>query len=172
MYDPTSLLFGLKEFQVVEVAPVADQDQVKVTIEMIDSEAACPTCGVFSAQVKDRPQRRIKDLPASGQPVELWWRKRCLKCVQESCPTKSFTQASQVIKPRGRLSERLREKLAVSIARSNRSVSDVAREYGVSWPTANKALTQAVARWLPEPEPTRVLGIDDGARRRHSLSQP
>jgi hypothetical protein len=31
----------------------------------------------------------------------------------------------------------------------------------VSWPTAHKALVAAAARWLPEPEPTAVLGIDE-----------
>ena len=35
-------------------------------------------CGVFSSVVKDRPLIRVKDLPASGQAVELWWRKRRL----------------------------------------------------------------------------------------------
>ena len=44
---------------------------------------------------------------------------------------------------------------------SNRSVADVAAEYGVSWPTAHKALVAAAAHWLPEPEPTAVLGIDE-----------
>ena len=37
----------------------------------------------------------------------------------------------------------------------------MAREYGVSWPTAHKALVAAAARWLPEPEPTSRLGIDE-----------
>jgi transposase len=30
----------------------------------------------------------------------------------------------------------------------------------VSWPTAHKALVAAAARWLPEPEPSAVLGVD------------
>ena len=65
------------------------------------------------------------------------------------------------VRPRGRVTERLRDKLAYAIAGSNRSVADVAAEYGVSWPTAHKALVAAAARWLPEPEPTAVLGIDE-----------
>jgi transposase len=56
---------------------------------------------------------------------------------------------------------RLREKLAHSIAKSNRSISDVVGEYEVSWPTANEALAAAVDQWLPEPEPTRVFGMDE-----------
>ncbi len=31
----------------------------------------------------------------------------------------------------------------------------------MSWPSAHKALVAAAARWLPEPEPTAVLGIDE-----------
>ena len=31
----------------------------------------------------------------------------------------------------------------------------------MSWPTAHKALVAAAARWLPEPEPTTRLGIDE-----------
>ena len=31
----------------------------------------------------------------------------------------------------------------------------------VSWPTAHRALVAAAARWLPAPEPVRVLGIDE-----------
>jgi hypothetical protein len=52
-------------------------------------------------------------------------------------------------------------RMARAIAESNRAVSDVAREYQVSWPTAHKALVSAAAAWLPEPEPTSGLGIDE-----------
>jgi transposase len=61
----------------------------------------------------------------------------------------------------GPVTERLRAKVASAIATSNRSVTDVATEYGISWPTAHRALVAAAARWLPEPEPTTVLGIDE-----------
>jgi hypothetical protein len=56
---------------------------------------------------------------------------------------------------------RLRAALARAIARSNRAVSDVAAEHEVSWHTAHKALVAAATAWFPEPEPTRVLGIDE-----------
>jgi transposase len=55
----------------------------------------------------------------------------------------------------------LRERVAHAIASSNRAASDVAREYGISWPTAHRALVTATTRWLPEPEPTSRLGIDE-----------
>jgi transposase len=65
------------------------------------------------------------------------------------------------VRPRGRVTERLRIRVAEAIAAGNRAVSEVAAEYGVSWPTAHKALVVAAARWLPEPTPTTRLGIDE-----------
>ncbi len=79
MKDRTTLLFGLGEFAVVDVDRVGS-DAVRVVVETVAREAACPECGTLSARVKDRPLRRVKDLPCSGQRVELWWRKRRLVC--------------------------------------------------------------------------------------------
>ena len=159
--DPAATLFGLEaEFRILSVRRTAAA-AVEVIVEQSAREGPCPTCGVLSSAVKDRPLRRIKDLPASGQTVELWWRKRRLVCAEGLCPRRSFTQTADAVRPRGRVTERLRDKVASAIATSNRSVADVAGEYGVSWPTAHRALVAAAARWLPEPEPTRVLGIDE-----------
>jgi transposase len=159
--DPTAVLFGLEaEFSVLSVERIA-ASAVKVVIEQVAREGPCPDCGVLSSAVKDRPLMRLKDLPAFGQTVELWWRKRRLLCGEGLCPRWSFTQTAAAVRPRGRVTERLRDKLATAIATSNRSVADVAAEYQVSWPTAHRALVAAAARWLPEPEPTAVLGIDE-----------
>ena len=161
MTDATSVLFGLEdEFRVLNVHRV-DQDTVKVIIEQTAREGPCPACGVVTSAVKDRPLMRVKDLPASGKRVELWCRKRRLICGENLCPRRTFTQASAAVRPRARVTERLREQVAHAIASSNRAVSDVASEYGVSWPTAHKALVAAATRWLPEPEPTTRLGIDE-----------
>ena len=118
-------------------------NQVKIVVELRAVEAACPTCGVVTARVKDRPVRRIKDLPASGQQTQLWWRKRRLACVEMLCPRRSSTQSSAAVQPRARVTERLRARVAEAIAAANRAVSEVAAEYGVSWPTAHQALVAA-----------------------------
>ena len=76
--DPTAMLFGLEdEFGVVAVQR-SGPSTVKLIIEQTAREGPCPTCGVLSSAVKDRPVMRVKDLPASGQRVQLWWRKRRL----------------------------------------------------------------------------------------------
>jgi len=159
--DATAVLFGLEdEFGVRDVERI-DAVTVKVMIEQIAREGPCPDCGVFTGTVKDRPVMRLKDVPASGQRVELWWRKRRLVCAEPWCPRKTFTQRAAAVRSRARVTERLRERLATAIASSNRAVSEVAAEYGVSWPTAHKSLITAAVRWLPQPEPTSRLGIDE-----------
>jgi hypothetical protein len=55
-------------------------------------------CGVLSSVVKDRPLMRVKDLPACGQTVELWWRKRRLRCGEWLCPRRSFTQTAAAVR--------------------------------------------------------------------------
>jgi transposase len=158
MSDAMSVLFGLEdEFRVLEVRRV-DVSSVKVIIEQMAREGPCPACGVLSGAVKDRPVMRLKDLPMSGQSVELWWRKRRLICGEGLCPRKTFTQVSAAVRPRARVTERLRRRVAMAIASGNRAVSEVAVEYRLSWPTAHKALVVAATRWLPEPAPTRRLG--------------
>src|SRR5215213_4965480 len=154
MDDTTSVLFGLDGHRVLDVVRVGDR-VVRVVIETIEREGACPACGVLSARVKERPLVRLRDLPASGQRVQLWCRRRRLACREKDCPRLSFTQVS------AQLTARLRARPAAAIAGSNRAVADVAAEHEVSWHTAHRALVAAAARWLPDPTPTRVLGIDE-----------
>ncbi len=160
MDDTTSLLFGLDTFRVVDVVRVADR-VVRVVIETVAPQGFCPDCGTESTRVKDRPLAPVRDLPVADQRVALWWRKRRLVCPEPSCPRRSFTQISAEIPPRSRLTARLRQRLAESVARSNRAVSEVAAEYEVSWRTVHRAFVTASARWLSAPAPTRVLGIDE-----------
>jgi tRNA G18 (ribose-2'-O)-methylase SpoU len=133
-----------------------------VVIEMVAGEAACPACGVLTSRVKDRPFVAVKDLDACGQRVDLWWRKRCLVCLEPQCRKGTFTQASFEIPPRARLTNRLRARIATAIASGNRAVSEVAGEYGVSWPTAHTALV--VPRWQPAEvlRRARVVLVADG----------
>ena len=165
MDDPMSLLFGLDGFRVIEVVRVGNR-VVQVLIETVENSWACPDCGARSSRVKDRPKVQVKDLPASGQQVLLWWRKRRLVCPAVECCRASFTETTTVIAPRARLTTRLRNELAAAIAGSNRAVAEVAAAFGVAWHTAHTALVTAAAAWLPAPPPTRVLGIDETRARR------
>src|SRR3954447_22424511 len=113
MDDSTSVLLGLDDHRVLDVVRVGDR-VVRVVIETIEREGACPACGVLSARVKDRPLVRLRDLPASGQRVQLWCRRR-LACREPACPRLSFTQASAQVPARARVTTRLRARLAEAI---------------------------------------------------------
>src|SRR3954463_12995982 len=110
MDDTTSVLFGLDGQRVLDVVDVGDQ-VVRVVIETIEREGACPACGVLSGRVKERPLVRLRDLPASGQGVQLWCRRRRLACREKDCPRLSFTQVSAQVPARARLTARLRARL-------------------------------------------------------------
>ena len=67
MNESTSVLLGLEdEFTVLQLERI-DADTVRVVIEVIDPEGACPECGVLTSRITERPLVRVKDLPASGQ---------------------------------------------------------------------------------------------------------
>jgi transposase len=158
MDETTTLLFGPDGYGVLDVHDIGD-DAVRVVIEPVAAEGACPACGMPTSRVKDRTLRRVEDLPACGRRVELWCRQRRPACLEPACPRKSFTQNTAQIPARARTTARLRAGMAVAIARSNRPVSDVAAEHEVSWGCAHRALIAHAAGWLPAPEPTRVLGV-------------
>ena len=100
--DPTAVLFGLEEeFSVLSVRRI-EAGAVRVIVEQTAREGPCPACGVLSSTIKDRPLMRLRDLPAFGQPVQLWWRKRRLVCAEAECPTRTFTQTASAVRPRGR----------------------------------------------------------------------
>ncbi len=63
-----------------------------------------------------------------------------------------------------RTTGRLRRAIGAAVADEARSVSETARGHGVTWPTAQRAVTDLAERVLTEPEPMRVLGIDETRR--------
>ena len=91
MHEPTSVLFGLDGFRVMDVECV-DDHLVRVVVETVDRYGACLGCGQVSSRVKQRPRVQIKDLPVGESRVDLWWRKRRLVCVNPQCGRGSFTQ--------------------------------------------------------------------------------
>jgi transposase len=121
---------------------------------------------VISSRVTGRPVSRVKDLPHGPTGLVVWVRKRRFVCAEAGCPKRSFTQVSGQLPARSRLTVRLRVKVASAVARTNRAVSDVAAEHGLSWWTVHRVLVAAAAAALPAPAPTAVLGIDETRTRR------
>src|SRR5450759_4231094 len=71
MIDRTALLFALSGFRVLDVTLEPDGGRL-VLVESLAKDGGCPSCGVISSRVKDRPTCRLKDLPHGSVPLRLW----------------------------------------------------------------------------------------------------
>ncbi len=165
MPEATSLLFGLPGFRVLDVCLDPDGCR-RVLVESLAEEGGCPACGAASSVIKDRPVRRVKDLPHGDTAMRVWVRKRRFACPEPLCRRGSFTEVTEQLPARARLNARLRTKVAAAICTTNRAVSDVAAEYDVAWATAHRILVAAAADLLLPPVATRRIGIDETRTRR------
>jgi transposase len=160
MDDGTTVLFALPGYRVLEVSREDDGGR-RVLVETVAAEGACPDCGVFTGRVQDRPVRRVKDVPHGTLPLRVWVRKRRYRCLEPACPRRTFTEATDELPPRARLTGRLRTEVAGAVTRTNRAVSEVAAEHGIAWGTVHRVLVIAAARRLGQAEPTTRIGIDE-----------
>jgi hypothetical protein len=92
------------------------------------------------------------------------WNKIRWRCREDYCERASFTEAIAQVPARARTTGRLRAQIGAAIGDAARSVTDVADAHAVSWPTAHRAFVDHADAALPEPAPTRVLGIDETRR--------
>jgi transposase len=160
--DATSLLFDLPGFWVVSCEEISTGLRRVVVMQVAD-EHACPRCGVLAGgKPYDLRSSRIKDLRFGQRPLEVVWRKRRYRCAERGCSQRVFTERSEQVPPRHRLTTRLRRRLEHAASASARALSDVAEEYGVSWWSVHHALVTAAAeRADAAPPPVRMLGLDE-----------
>ena len=161
MTDATSLLFDLPGFRVIECVEDSESGGRRITVMGVGDVHGCPDCAVIAEGPYDYRDRVIKDLPFGQRPLVLVWHQRRFTCDEDQCERKTFTETSVQIPVRHRLTMRLRSKLEASASGSARSVSDVAREYRVSWGTVHGALIRKAMTLLPQPGPTTMIGIDE-----------
>ncbi|MGH3966534.1 MAG: ISL3 family transposase [Pseudonocardiaceae bacterium] len=158
--DDASCLLGLEGLAVERV--VLTEIGVKIVQLVTDDPdaARCPGCGVVSTSAKEWALTRPRDLPVGGEPVVVWWRKRRWRCRTSECPRQTFTERVAQVPTGMRTTTRLRAALAVAVE-DGRDQAEVAGAYAVSWPTVQRAVVAHAALELVEPEPTRVLGMDE-----------
>lgn len=102
MPDRTTLLFALPGFRVLDVSLEADGGR-RVLVESVADQGGCPSCGVLSGLIRERPTSRIKDLPHGAVPLRVWVRKRRFVCAEQLCARRSFTETSAQLPARARL---------------------------------------------------------------------
>jgi transposase len=151
---------GLAGLAVERVALTALGVRIVQLVTDDPDAARCPACRVVSTSGKDWVLTRPHDLPCGGGQVAVQWRKRRWRCRTEVCPRASFTEQVAQVPAGMRTTTRLRTALAVAVE-DGRDQSEVAAAHGVSWPTVQRAVVVHGAVELVEPEPVRVLGMDE-----------
>ena len=164
MSDGTTLLFGLPGVQVERVERLADGTRVVQVATAEQTAAACPSCGVVSTSVKARVSTSPRDIPYGEERIIVRWNKTRWRCREDYWERSSFTEAIAQVPARARTTTRLRSQVGAAIGAAARSVAEVADAHSVSWPTAHRAFVAHAEAQLTEPEPVRVLGIDETRR--------
>jgi transposase len=162
VHDDTTLLLGLDDVVVDRVGLDPDGCRV-VHVTTANASPVCPSCGAPSGSVKGWVSTRPRDVPFPV-PARLVWRKRRWRCEVSECRRSSFTESIPQIPSRTRVTGRLREAAGRSVA-EGRTVSQVTRDTGLSWPVVHAAFHDHATKILPEePEPVVALGIDETRR--------
>ncbi|MDA8046160.1 MAG: transposase family protein [Actinomycetota bacterium] len=156
-------LLGLAGFVLLDA--VEEDGELHLAVETTASRATCPECGVF-ARSKGRKVVQVRDMPAGGRPVRLWWRKRRWFCPDSDCENKTWSEQAPAIRARAVLTERAGREICTRVGRDAASVAEMAREYLVAWSTA-MAVLESHGRPLVD-DPDRIgnvaeLGVDETA---------
>jgi transposase len=161
--DDTTLLVGLDGVVVDRVE--LDRDGCRVVhVSTGDAVAVCPSCRSVSTSVKGWVETGPRDV-ALPVPSRLVWRKRRWRCREPECARASFTESISQVPSGARITARLRDAAGTAVALAGRTVTQAARDLGLSWPVVSAAFTErATAMLAAEPEPVAALGIDETRR--------
>ena len=96
MIGRAALPFGLPGFRVPNVTLEPDGGRL-VLVESVATDGGCPSCGVMSSRITDRPICRLRDLPHGIVRLRLWACKRRFVCTEDLCGRRSFTEVSDQI---------------------------------------------------------------------------
>jgi transposase len=154
------VLTGLADYSVLD-AQEAD-GELLVTVIATSTSAPCPGCGEFSVHVKSLRSQIVRDVSHAGRGVRLVVHKRAFRCVASGCERRSFTQHTDEVPARRRVTTRCRE--LIGRAGKDRSTASVAREFQVSWSTAWTAIKTVAERELNARAalvPPAVIGLDE-----------
>jgi transposase len=156
-----SRLLGLDGFQVVSAELVGGEWQLEV--QTTATVIGCGGCGV-RAELHGRRTVRVRDLPAGGRPVVLWWRKRLWRCREPACKVRTWTERAAAIRPRAVLTERARAEACRRVGKDAHAVAAVARDLGVGWATIMRAVADHGTPLVDDPtrlDGVATLGLDE-----------
>ncbi len=155
-------LVGLKDVVVLHYE--RSGANVELMIEQVLGVVLCPTCG-NRAEVKERPVVHYVDLPVSGTPMSLAWKKHRMRCVDASCPKRSWVREDHRIAAKHCLLTTRAAKWATVQVGGGRTVKEVADELDCDWHTVNDAVATYGAALLEADRKrlnkTTAIGLDE-----------
>ncbi len=148
------------------IEQVSITNEVTITVRATSPTAPCPCCGTISKRVQSHYTRTLRDLPASGRPVELIVRVRRFFCQQSTCLRKIFAERfPSLTLPRVKFTLRLQETLGeMGFALGGEAGARLGRQLSI--PGSPDTLLRLVKLKLPPVSSPRVVGIDDWSWRR------
>src|SRR3954454_8304075 len=127
----------------------------------------CPDCGQASRVVHSRYRRHPADLPALGRAVRVDLRMRRFYCRNAACTRRTFAERlPELIRPHARRTGRLAEAQArVGAALGGEGGARLLQH--LAMPASADTVLRLIRNLpLPEPEPPRVVVVDDWALRK------
>jgi len=142
-------------------------NEVTVTVRAASPTASCPCCGTISKRVQSRYTRTVRDLPASGRPVELIVGVRRFFCQESTCVRKIFAERfPSLTLPRRKFTLRLQETLRqMGFAVGGEAGARLGRQLSI--PGSSDTLLGLVKQTeLSVASSERLVGIDDWSWKR------
>jgi transposase len=144
-------------------------DHLAIVATARPKTAACPDCAALSGRVHSRYDRTLGDLPWQGRPVTLRVRVRRFRCLNPSCPRRTFAERlGEAARPAARRTSRLGDlQRHLGLVVGGEAGARLAARLAI--PTSPDTLLRMARRGDPSPvpyPPPRVLGVDDWAWRR------
>lgn len=143
--------------------PAAGGGELWLFVETAADFVGCSECGT-RATGHGRARTLVRDLPISGRPTVLCWKKRRWPCPEPDCETNTWSETTPEIAPRAALTERARERVAEMVNQEGFSVAAAAAEFGVGWHTANQVVAHFTDPHIDDPgrlEGVEAIGVDE-----------
>jgi transposase len=167
-----SRLLGLDGFEVLAAEVVGGEWQV--VVQTTATVVGCGGCGM-RAELHGRRMVRVRDLPAGGRRVVLWWRKRIWRCGEPACGVRTWTERAAATGPRAVLTQRARAEACRRVGKDAHAVAAVARDLGVSWATIMRAVHEYGTQLVDDPgrlDGVATLGLDETSFLRATRKAP
>lgn len=144
-----------------------NEEKLILHVRATSSRALCPLCAQPATRLHSRYRRAVKDLPCTGQQVQLILHVRKFFCDTAQCVRKVFAERlPHLVAPWAQMTTRLSQALqTIGLATCGRLGARLASHLGIttSWMTI---VRRVMALPTPPAERVECLGLDDFAFRR------